>query len=103
MQWLDGLIPLSAALFGILAAFAVALLESRGTRGEPSATARMLVNQARESPWKPTLAGTCTAVLAAGSAAEFTTKGLGPYLQNHPVFTNTMTGAALLGITRSRD
>jgi hypothetical protein len=95
----DALIPLCAVVFGALAALAVALLEYRGTPGEQRATFRRLVHQVARHPWKPLLAGISTALLAAGSAAEVTTKNFGPYLQNHPVFTEAMTGAALLGIT----
>jgi hypothetical protein len=97
MSWLDGLIPLCAVVFGGVAALAVSLVEYRGANEREDS--RGPINWTRQHPIRPLLAGLCTAALAAGSAAEFTTANFGPDAQDHPVLIGALTGAALLGIT----
>jgi hypothetical protein len=98
MSWLDGLIPISAVVFGAIAALAVSLVEYRGAN-EERADAMGHIKWTRKHPIRPLLASVCTAALAAGAAAEFTTANFGPHAQNHPVLVGALTGAALLGIT----
>ena len=98
MSWLDGLIPLCAVVFGAVAALAVSLVEYRGAN-KKLADAMGPINWTRAHPIRPLIASVCTAALAAGAAAEFTTANFGPEAQNHSVLIGTLTGAALLGIT----
>ena len=80
----DALIPVSAVVFGVLAALAVQRLERRSDESKQ---------------WKVLMAGVCAAALAGGSAAEFTTSDFGANAESHPRITSALTGAALLGIT----
>lgn len=84
MAYWDALIPVSAVVFGVLAAFAVTRLERRSDELKQ---------------WKVLLAAICGASLAGGSAAEFTTSNFGANAEKHPVLTSALAGAALLGIT----
>jgi hypothetical protein len=108
---LDAVLTLaSGLLFFIVGALAVAVVEYRGAerkgterngsqdtgRGDHGGgrTAHLL-----RHPWRPLAGGICAGGLGGASAAEMTIPRVGRWAEEHPVFTGSLTGAALLGIT----
>src|SRR5687768_15516453 len=90
------LIPLCASLFGVLGFLAVAFVEFIGDEEEnflkylrPSGPLRRYTR----SNWKPLSGAACAAVLAGGSAAEFTFPSFAKGAEGHPVLSSALTGA----------
>jgi hypothetical protein len=87
------LIPLCGIVFGALGFVAVAYVDFLGKESTKS------FKEDRGKLWKPVVGGLCAAILAAGSAAEFTFPSFGKDAEAHPILTGTLTGALLAVIT----
>jgi hypothetical protein len=86
-------IPLVAMALGGMAALAVAFLESKRDKE------KNLFQSMWEEPLKPLFGGICTAALAGFSYAELDDSEVGRWADQHSIFTSTLTGVLLLGIT----
>jgi hypothetical protein len=86
-------IPLVAMVIGVGAALAVAFVESKREKE------KNLFQSVGEEPLKPLFGGICAAALTGFSYAELDDPKVGKWSDQHSIFTGTLTGVLLLGIT----